>query len=102
MEAAIRVRRAVRSSFCCRFVWESELDCSITSANIRLKSRSLQADRGGLYRKYLRTKGFHFKTVAVQLLCDAERRPPSAMGFSSTRRGMSNLWRMHVLHLPVF
>ncbi len=43
-------------------------DWSMTCAKHLLQGRSLQAHRRRLDRKYLRAKGFHFKSVALQLL----------------------------------
>ncbi len=36
-----------------------------------LQSRSLQSHGRGFYRKCLRAKGFHFKTIAIKLFGDA-------------------------------
>ncbi len=70
MEAAMRERSRVSSSFC-------EGSSGIGSRLIddfgerSFELGALQADRGGFDRKCLRAKGFHLKTVDFQLLGDA-------------------------------
>ena len=66
MEAAMRVRRAVRSSFN-----EGSLglrDCSMTWASMRSRAAPSQADRSGLDCKCLRAKGFYLKAISLQFV----------------------------------
>ena len=72
MEAAMRVRSVVSSSFGVGSS-ESAADCSITSASDSLELRALQADRRGFDGKCLRAKGFHLKSVAFQFFGDARK-----------------------------
>ena len=78
MEAAMRVRRAVRSSFCLASS-ESRAGLLDDLGQHPFQSRAFQAHRRGFDRKCLWAKGFHLKAVALQFFGDAAQKPPSAM-----------------------
>ena len=99
MEAAMRVRRRLSSSFRMRFVGVCG-GLFDDLAKRALELRALQADRGRFDRKCLRAKGFHLKTVAFELLGDAGKNH-HLFGLQLHQQGHQQALALHPLHLAV-
>jgi len=65
-----------------------------------LQSRSLQADRSSFHRKCLWAKGFHLKSVPVQLLGDL-REDHHLPGLQFHQHGHQQSLALHLFHLPI-